>query len=1153
MRPAGVIMLHLDSLSIRRFKSFKSADLLFSSGFTCIVGPNGSGKSNICDALLFGLGENSLHRLRVERLESLINNASRKQRQAELPKAYVRVGLSGDENYEILRVARADGKSVFKVNGKRMTRQEVLEILKKHKVNANETNTITQGEINKIMDLNPKERRELIDIAAGIKEFEDKKQESMKELEKVSMHIGEMQIMLNERIGFLKELEKEKEAAEKYAGLSSRLKSLSYSIIVKREHEAREEFNRHSKDMALLDAEKQKLQGSIDECSKKIADLSSSRQLLTKWLNESTASMGAVSKNLESIGNGLAALGVELQNIDKEIMEKSGIVEGYKISISEANASMEKNNGEIEASNASINAIEAKAKGIGVADADYSSIEKKMSEAQRTLTSAENALANALAKLSGIDAEARSLQGISKTREEAMFAASRKSESLASKIKDMKAEIEKISKDDSIAAKINGVEANAAALKRELGQIDERLLALKEERAAMKPWGIGILEKIASRFTENDGFYGSASQLCSYPTDYANAVETAAGSRFDYLVVESMDVASRIIEYLKKNGLGRATFIPLKELRLGRPEAEEAAISKVISVVKFEKKYSGVFEYLFSNTYIIGEVADAKKFGVGKHRYVTLGGELVEASGIISGGSVPKKRLSISSIEREIAAATAKKTELLRYAEELEINAFNMRKQAASIEIAISAKNAELSNLEVRYKELQDNAESMRSAAASEKQRADELEGKRRECEAEKAAIEKQLEAAKQAYSALYHESVELSKAVSHGVSKEELEKNESRRKEAEALKIKKAELQKENQLLAKQIHDTESKMVETTGAVSALKNRLIELAKKKQKLEADKAETESKIRSSSEKNRKAYEELDSIDAQVAKQSEESGRLNAGMENLKRRLEDIKLRRSQIEVRLEDLTAEIAAYPEKPELIDAGTDEMEKESLLVKGELEKLGTVNMKAPEIYAEKKNDVDAVSAKISTLGEEKDAVLRMIDEIDTKKLRVFLDTFEKVNKNFSKLYNYIFPDSARIELDDLKDPFSSGLRIMISNGSRGRNLDSLSGGEKSLTMLMLIFAIHMYKPSSLYIFDEVDASLDKENSKKLSQLIKELSKGSQFIVVSHNDSLITNTDIAVGVTKVNDESRAIGLQTSEIINRKPPEGRVSAAKGA
>ena len=201
---------------------------------------------------------------------------------------------------------------------------------------------------------------------------------------------------------------------------------------------------------------------------------------------------------------------------------------------------------------------------------------------------------------------------------------------------------------------------------------------------------------------------------------------------------------------------------------------------------------------------------------------------------------------------------------------------------------------------------------------------------------------------------------------------------------------------------------------------------------------------------------------------------------------------------------------------------------------MAKSDIEKLGSVNLKAPEIYESKRQDVEMARQKLQTLSSEKGSVIAMINEIESKKLNIFVETLKTVNENFKSLYGNIFEGSAYLYLEKPKDPFNSGLLIHITSATnRERSSEQLSGGEKSLLMLMLIFAIQMRNPMSFYIFDEIDASLDKENSKKLARLMKELGKRSQVIMVSHNDSLITAADTAIGVVRRNDESQVVGLQ--------------------
>ena len=231
-----------------------------------------------------------------------------------------------------------------------------------------------------------------------------------------------------------------------------------------------------------------------------------------------------------------------------------------------------------------------------------------------------------------------------------------------------------------------------------------------------------------------------------------------------------------------------------------------------------------------------------------------------------------------------------------------------------------------------------------------------------------------------------------------------------------------------------------------------------------------------------------------------------------------------------------DIKAELLSYQNMEIIKGLNQNELDAKRTIAKNDIERLGAVNLKAPEVYLEKKKDVDEAASKMEVLGREKNSIIAMINEIESKKLNIFNETLTDVNTNFQRLYSYIFEGSANLQLDNQKDPFNSGLAINIkSPKNKHSTAEALSGGEKSLVMIMLIFAIQTHDPMSLYIFDEIDASLDKENSKKLSKLMKEMSKKSQLIVISHNDSLIAAADTAIGVVHRSGESRVVGLQLS------------------
>ena len=539
-------MLYLKSLSIDKFKSFRHVSLLFNKGFNCVVGPNGSGKSNICDAILFGLGESSLRRLRVNRLEYLINSSGKKTKNA-LAKTHVKLEFDGDEQITLLRAARADGKSAYHLNGKPMSRQEVLEVLKKHMVHVDETSTITQGEINRLIDLNPKERKELIELAAGIKEFEFKKGEAMSELSKVGAKVGEAQIMLSERLGFLKELEKEKVSAESYVTMSRRLKILNYSVLNRRKEAVIATLGTYEKDLTQLEEKRKKAAQDLEILSGKVSKLGEERSKITKLLSDSSGSMGDINKKLEAIGGEVSALEVKITHAASEIAGMEKRTADAKEEVKSLDERMHANDSEITALKLKVEALDASAKKIGAesADAGLRSVDKVKSdgEALSKLEREIEKLQDAKAKVgSELLLEQSSKANLSKTIS-----------SLKSDIDDLKKKIsdstskarDAKSKKEQSEKKLAGAEEESRQAIKELSRLDGELIELKEKKAMSRSRDSQMQERLRGAFSKSSGFYGTAAELCSYDEKYAAAVEAAAGGRFGYLIVESMDVAKR--------------------------------------------------------------------------------------------------------------------------------------------------------------------------------------------------------------------------------------------------------------------------------------------------------------------------------------------------------------------------------------------------------------------------------------------------------------------------------------------------------------------------------------------------------------------------------------------------------------------------------
>ncbi len=1129
-------MLYLKSLVIDRFKSFRHAELLFNNGFTCIVGANGSGKSTTFDALLFGLGEKSLKRLRVSSFEGLLT-ASPKSKKG-LRKAYVKMVFGGDENIEVARYLRSDGKSGYRVNGRHMKKHEVMEMLSKHGMSSDDTNTMMQGEIHRVIAFNPRERRELIDIASGIKDFDIKKEESLKELEKVDQRISEAMVSLNERRSFLNELGKEKESAESYLEMNKRLKALRYSLLSMRKDELQLAYDESTRKMALADQRKNEFKRRHDELSKNIEQLGAARQALISEMNESTVSSGSRSKKLELYAAESASLNSEISNKEALIVQwaaDAAALEAEKKGIEE----------KIAANGAEIGLLKAEEQEFAkvVAELDYLTLgEKKADEIrninqkivelssrlmnEQELSSKSHADASAIIEKKGFyEKQAMELSSTKEALVKDISVCSNREAEITQRLKSSEQDVKKI-------------DANVKAATASIEDMDEKLIGLREQRSFARPKNSAIESGLDSAFGKEHGFYGRAALLCSYDVEYATALEVAAGPRLDYFVVEDIDAANLMIEHMKKNRLGRATFIPINGVRAASSSAERDK-GHVADLVKFDKKFAKVFEYIFEDTFLVKGVDEVKKKGLGKHRYVTLEGELFERSGVMTGGTGFGK-MSVRTIDMNIDKLLSEKKAAKDSLDALTGSLFELRKERSllenelkSVKSTSSKLSSEIAITEKKISDCRLKIEEMvaglganeKDAAASEKQRLDtamEVES----LKAKLAVVEKG-----RGRDAARAEEIKRLNDAREGLNKS---------------RVRIAEIGTENQLTGDRINRISLSQKKLKDDYEKSMKAIKDLKLKLEVVNGSRKKVEDEIKSSSNVATKAYEKLKEIEEDLSSLGMDSGKAAAELSGAERELNELNLSRSQTGTRLDDIKAEFSLYENDIEVIKGKHDEMEGEANLISAKIKDLGNVNLKAPEIYVAKKAEVDEANGKVSVLQSEKDAILDMIKEIESKKLQIFMNTFNEVNKNFTKLHKSIFEaNDAELRLNDMSDPLNSGLDMVVMQGKNSWTLNQLSGGEKAFAVLALLFAIHRYRPSRIYIFDEVDSALDKNNSKILSKLIKNMSRDAQFVVVSHNDSLVVDADVAVGVVKEGNESVVVGVEMAEVAKAKQVVG--------
>ncbi len=1118
-------MVYISRLKLRNFKSFKAADVQLPGTFVCFAGPNGSGKSNLCDSIRFAMGETSLKSLRAKKVKELIHAGSKS---AEVTLVFE--DGNGGEGYEIKRAIREDGKISYRINGKKTTRGSILETLKRHALDGSGRNTIAQGEVARIIHMNGKERRLIIDSVAGISDFEEKKKEAMRELELVETRIKEAKLVLGERKAYLDDLGREKETAIRYRDAKKTLTdakgTLLQSEMTRLEKELGSELEKEQK----LAMQRKEAEGSLDKINGEIREVELKRAKTSEELQAKQKTNRMIRRIEElkaSIGSG-----------DQLVEDRTEFITRAREEIKELQQEMKDEGDAIRALQEEMGSLSEKLK---QAEARLSSEigvveDENLRKMKQTIEKKDEELSSARERLISLSSEMESKKEIILSKKDE-YESIAPGESDDEEVDDTRALQKQIQK---IASQIEGMFTKTKEINGEMADLDKRMLELKEKasihRIRASPQlanpALGFLNQMKDK---EPGIYGTVADLITFNQKYADAVEAAGGARLLYVVVDSVDTATKAIDRLKKAKVGRATFIPMDKVR-APAGIKMAGFSSVLDVVDFPEEIRRAAHYVFADTLLVDDVSDAKAVGIGKARMVTAGGEIFERSGIVSGGKGQSGILGanrMKKIEKELADVKSAKESLLQ-------ELYSIREEESRL-------RAEKSQLEIKVKTIE-----MRTKLAEEKERENEQMLKRKE--------------------RLVQELKELG-ALSEKLGKErtQAEALVSKRRE-ELMELKKG-LSSAEEEFSKQSQESSEKRAELSGAVSSLRAtiegkrneaglRKEELAEREERLKrlqkeekqaisgiddarkkakeekVELAELEEKISSTSKAVEKLFERMKAYEDELQQIGERRGKVRLELDKTIKDLNQLEIRKATTTTRLEDMKAEFSSY-DKFEEMEGSKDELSKKVAESERMLSSLGNVNMAAIEMYDKKRQEIEGVEERITKLDDERGAIHSMINEIEEHKKEAFFETFEAVSDNFKKMFKHVNVGEGHLYLNNPSEPFESGLFIKLRRNNQEHSLDALSGGEKTLVALMFIFALQLFKPAPFYILDEVDAALDKPNSKNLSDLVAKMSRDSQFILVTHNDVVMANSDSVIGVTKAGNISKLVGIKLKQVAN--------------
>ena len=1129
-------MTVIKKIHVNGFKSFaKPLDLEFSNGYSAIIGPNGVGKSNVADMICFVLGKLGAKGLRAEKSANLIFNGGKKGTPAK--QAEVSIFFDNEDKefpvdsreVKITRVVKQNGNSVYKINDETRTREQILEFLHAAKIDPDGHNIVLQGDIVSFMEMKQEERRGVIEEISGISVYEERKRKSLAELEKVEVKINESTIILNEREVYLRELKKDRDQALKYKELEKDIKSdkATYLHLQIKERDGKKEdiegkINKYKEEVKKINNNLSEIKNSIENKKKEIDNIN--KEIEEKGEKESVA----LQKDIEALKTDLVRNVERVKTCENEIKKLEERKKQAKNSLNDVENSLNYLENTKKELNQKLNDLKENESKI---EKEFGSFKNKHGAADiNNLEQVEKELDSDLLKLQKLQDKKHDLL-------QKKFVLDAKIAQIDEKIKTVN-ELENKTDLPRLKKEHKGVEQELSKAINELTvsikQFEEtknKLAGVESNYYKIKALSSGFQESLlADRalkriFDLNDRkIYGTVAQLGRVDSKYALALEVAAGPRLKSIVVEDDKVAENCISILKKEKLGVATFLPLNKIRSNNPVnvIMNGIIGNAMDLVSFDKKFRNVFQYVFGNTLVVENIDVARKVGIGRARMVTLEGDLMETSGAMIGGY--RRKLGIGFFQK------------------------GMDKELLAVESEINNLEKLRSNLESRNKELEFNAKNLRERKSEIEGEIIKTEKSLEGADVESLVKEKELILKNKIFSdinALDNEIDALNR------SSGELRKEKEKYKDLVA-KVRNPEfssslnnLESKRQKIREEIVqiNADNKNIElqinniyleekrkTLEEIKQFENEVQNLNSELQNLQNGIKSSEVKLRdkeASEVKFQKDYKNLflkrNKLDEDIKKLDFSIDNKEQLMKNIYDKLNETSISRAKIVAEIETLEKEFEEFRGAEIKSNASLERLKEEIKKFESLLQEMGNVNLRALEVYDDVKKQYDGLLGKLDTLRKEKEDVLKMMYEIESKKKDIFLETFNVISANFTKIFSMLSTKGeALLELENKEDPLNGGVEIKVKmTGNRFLDIKGLSGGEKTLAALALIFAIQEHQPASFYLFDEVDAALDKKNSELLSKLIAKYAQRAQYILVSHNDQIITEAEYIYGVS--------------------------------
>lgn len=1166
--------MYLKKLEIYGFKSFgEKVEINFDDQVTGIVGPNGSGKSNIVDAIRWVLGEQSVKSLRGGKMEDVIFSGSEEKK----PLGYAKVSMTIDNStgilpidYEEVEVERRlyrSGESEYyinkKINKKPVRLKDVHELFMDTGLSKSGYSIIGQGKIESIVNNSATDRKLMIEEAVGIVKYKSRKNEALKRLDKVRDNLYRILDIITDREKRLPGLERDSKKAREYASLSERLKELSISLFVYKADEFKVKLDKFNKDEEIMRDTLFTKEQSICSLNEKYDALRKEVNIVDEQMNSSSNEMMELASTFENSKVELEVNKSKIQNLAENIATLEETIvglteEGKKWSkekeekeniLKEKNIVVEKiikEYEDLEKDTLRLKDLSNETEGaISKENVQISTKEKILKNKENLLVENGNRLKQNLYIIQKIKEENEKLETAIEENEKALDSDENlqnedrleKLDSKNNKLLEQRYVIEEAKADfnQALLEKYNNIKLLT-------GQ--KEILAGYEENKEGYNFGIKKLFNYSKNTDFQDEMYGTIGDLIKVPEKYTSAIVKALGASISHVVVKNEQTAKKAIKVLKENKWGSLTFLPHNIIK---PRNNNFSVNALgfegiaSDLVSCDSLYLDIIKNVLGGVLVFDTYDNANNFARksnNRYKIATLTGEIFFPGGAISGGRNAKnnndelliRKNKIEQLSKKIALAKKDYNETLKngndFDEKLKEKDEEISKLQDKInEVTLIINMAEDKNrrqeedIDNNIKTLKDNKDKIENLnKASEK-----IKQFNTELEDEIDILSKEIETKKE----------ELSK-ISLGLYKDKyIEKNnELHNKELDL----RAEEEKQRNInleigdITEKINDIKDTIIKYTLNIKQNNEEVSKLKYENEqyiKIESDYENAKKSLADSHSEllNRKdkASKNFDKVNKELMDLNEEKHKLNEEIQNIQNKKEKvlIKLEYLQQDI-LEDygLTYALAKENEKP---IENVLEVETEVKELKIKIKKLGNINTNSIEEYKTIKEEFDFLSEQKDDLQQSKEELLKIIGDMNEKIETRFIMEFDEIQKEFDKAFKQLFEGgTARLVLTDPENIMESGIDIEASPPkAKLKNIASLSGGEKSMTAIALIFAILKRKPAPFCILDEIDAALDDANVTRFCNYLNAIIADNQFVIITHRKITMSIADILYGAT--------------------------------